>query len=86
MLKENYKKNCEDILYTQIQLRIWKIPFPSKFRIKNKNKIYELIGIERPSCKYIILEFLLHIKENNENNKFIHVINIKSEAGVMRLI
>jgi len=83
ILKENYKKTVKTYYIPKFNCEICKVPFPYKFRLKNKNKIYELIDIERPSCNYIILESLLHIKENNENNKFIHVINLKNEDGII---
>ena len=83
ILKENYKKTVKTYYIPKFNCEICKVPFPYKFRLKNKNKIYELIDIERPSCNYIILESLLHIKENNENNKFIHVINLKNEDDII---
>jgi hypothetical protein len=83
IIKENYKKTVKTYYIPKFNCEICKVPFPYKFRLKNKNKIYELIDIERPSCNYIILESLLHIKENNENNKFIHVINLKNEDDII---
>jgi hypothetical protein len=79
-LSENLKSVC--LIDNPLAVRLMKI-IPKKIKTKNKNKIYELIDIERPSCNYIILESLLHIKENNENNKFIHVINLKNEDDII---
>jgi len=53
---------------------ICKTPYPFRFRIENKEHIYDLIDIVRPEGKnYIILESLNQMKDNN-NVKSIHVI------------
>ena len=83
IIKENEKKTVTNYYIPQFNCEICKVPFPFKFRLKeNKNKVYELIDIERPNCNYIILESLNQKKDNNENHKFIHVIKLINEEDI----
>ena len=41
ILKENYKKTVKTYYIPKFNCEICKVPFPYKFRLKNKNKIYE---------------------------------------------
>ena len=81
-IKENEKKTVKSYYIPSFNCEICKTPYPYKFKLLNKNKIYELIDIERPKCNYIILESLNQIKEKNENNKFIHVIKLINEEDI----
>ena len=80
--RENSKKTVKSYFIPKFNCEICKVPYPYKFKLSNRNEIFELIDIERPKENYIILESLDHIKENNENNKFIHVIKLINEEDI----
>ena len=83
-LRENNDKRVQTYFIPKFNCEICKVPYPYKFKLsKNGNKIYELIDIKRPKNNYIILESLEHIKENLDNNKFIHVINLINEKDII---
>ena len=81
-LRENSKKTVKSYFIPKFNCEICKVPYPYKFKLSNRNEVFELIDIERPKENYIILESLDHIKENNENNKFIHVIKLINEEDI----
>ena len=81
-LRENSKKTVKSYFIPKFNCEICKVPYPYKFKLNNRNEVFELIDIERPKENYIILESLDHIKENNENNKFIHVIKLINEEDI----
>ena len=54
-------------------------PYPTRFRIKELNRIYELIDLNLPEeFDYMILESLDYIKDK-DNIKKIHVIKLVDE-------
>ena len=78
----NMRKSVRTYYIPRFNCEICKAPYPFKFKLSGKeDKIYELIDIVRPSNNYIILESLDQIKENN-NNKYIHVIEITNENDI----
>ena len=81
---ENRKKTVQTYFIPKFNCEICKVPYPIKFTLnKNGNKIYELIDIKRPNNNYIILESLEHLKENLDNNKYIHVINLINKEDLI---
>ena len=82
ILRENSKKTVKSYFIPKFNCEICKVPYPYKFKLGNRNEVFELIDIERPKENYIILESLDHIKENHENNKFIHVIKLINEEDI----
>ena len=80
----NNNKTVQTYFIPKFNCEICKVPYPYKFKLsKNGDKIYELIDIKKPNHNYIILETLEHIKENLDNNKFIHVINLINEDDII---
>lgn len=77
--KENDKKTVKSYNIKSFNCEICKTPYPFKFKLKNIEKPFELIELEKPTnCDYIILESLNQMKENC-NIKSIHVIQLTGE-------
>ena len=75
---EKQEKSVRSYYISNFNCEICKTPYPSKFKLNNNDKIYDLIDIKRPeNSNYIILESLNQVK-NNCNNKSIHVIPLKN--------
>ena len=77
-LKENVKKTVKNYTIKSFNCEICKSPYPFKFKIEGKDKIFDLINIEKPNCDYIILESLNQMK-NNSNVKSIHIVQLNNE-------
>ena len=72
------KKTVKNYTIKSFNCEICKSPYPFKFKIEGKDKIFDLINIEKPNCDYIILESLNQMK-NNSNVKSIHIVQLNNE-------
>ena len=77
----NMKRTVKTYYINRFNCEICKTPYPFRFKIPGRNKIFELIDIIRPTGNYIILESLDQVKENN-NNKYIHIIYLVDQNDI----
>ena len=80
---ENRKKTVRSYYIFSFNCEICKTPYPSKFKLNNNDKIYELIDIEKPlNTNYIVLESLNQVK-NNCNIKSIHIVSLNNNDDII---
>lgn len=77
-IKENDKKTVKSYNIKSFNCEICKTPYPFRFKINGKDKIFDLIDIDRPDANYIILESLNQMKEYC-NIKSIHIITLTGD-------
>lgn len=79
VIHENYKHTVITYICMKFNCDICLTPYPARFRIKELNKIYNLIDLDLPEeFNYMILESLNYIKKK-DNIKKIHVIQLKDD-------
>lgn len=83
IIYENKKKTVKTYFIPRFNCEICKEPYPYRFKILGQNKIFDLIDITKPRNNYILLESLNQIKDNNFNNKYIHVISLLNEDEII---
>jgi hypothetical protein len=86
---KNFKKNVKTFTFKQFNCDICLKPYRLRFRIKEFDKIYELIDLTLPEeIDYICLESLNFIKDNknnknnnnnNNNIKIVHIVQLIDE-------
>ena len=70
------KPNVKTYNFSKFNCDVCLSSYPVRFRIREYNRIYELVDLAMPSeCDYIILESLDYIKDN-ANKKTIHIVNL----------
>jgi hypothetical protein len=78
-IKENEKKTVKSYNIKSFNCEICKTPYPFKFKLKDIDKPFELIELQKPTeSDYVILESLNQMKENC-NIKSIHVIKLTGD-------
>ena len=78
-IHENSKLTVKTYICPKFNCEVCLAPYPLRFRIKEYNKIYELIDYNIPPVlDYIVLESLDYIKED-KNYKMIHVVQLKED-------
>ena len=78
-IHENSRFTVKTYICRDFNCQICLQPYPLRFRIKEYNKIYELINFYTPpELDYIILESLDYI-ENDNNYKIIHVVQLERD-------
>ena len=84
IVRENLKKTVKNYFVHNFNCELCKAPYFYKFKIKDLDKTFELIDIEKPKEEedYIILESLNHVK-NNCNNKYIHVVKLTGDDLIL---
>lgn len=76
VIHENFKHTVTTYICKKFNCDICLTPYPIRFRIKELNRIYNLINLNLPEeFNYMILESLNYIK-NKDNIKKIHVIRL----------
>ena len=79
VIYENYKRTVSTYICKKFNCDICLTPYPTRFRIKELDRIYDLIDLNLPEeCEYVILESLDYIKDK-DNIKKIHVILLTNE-------
>ena len=78
-IHENSRFTVKTYICQKFNCEVCLEPYPLRFRIKEYNKIYELIDFDLPQeLDYIILESLDYI-ENDKNYKIIHVVQLERD-------
>lgn len=78
-IHENDKFTVKTYVCQRFNCEVCLTPYPLRFRIKEYNKIYQLIDYNLPSeLDYIVLESLDYIKEHM-NLKIVHVVQLVDE-------
>ena len=79
IIYENFKQTVFTYICKKFNCDVCLTPYPTRFRIKELNRIYELIDLNLPEeFDYMILESLDYIKDK-DNIKKIHVIKLIDE-------
>lgn len=82
-IRENFKGTVSTYCCNKFNCDMCLTPYPTKFKISEFNKEYELIDLNLPEeLDYMILESLDFVKEKDdkkENIKRIHVIQLKDD-------
>jgi len=80
-IKPNEKKTVMSYNMKAFNCEICKTPYPLRFNYSGNQ--FDLINVEKPTDKkYIVLESLNQLKENN-NFKSIHVVNLENEEKII---
>ena len=83
IVRENSKKTVKSYYLQNFNCEICKAPYHNKFKIKDLDKTFELIDIEKPNEEnYLVLESLNQVK-NNSNNKSIHVAKLTGDDLIL---
>ena len=83
-IHQNSDSNVKTYVCPKFNCEVCLAPYPLRFRIKEFNKIYDLIDYnDDPKLDYIVLESLEYIIED-KNYKIIYVILIKDNIGFGR--
>ena len=83
--KNVYNKNHiiydDALIFNDFECPVCHNPYPTKFKLKNIDKIFDLIEIKEPNdCNYMILESIDY-KKNDKYCKSIHIIKLKKSNG-----
>jgi len=81
VVDENDINIDESMVFKNYECPECKNEYPTKFKLSNNNKIFNLIDIKEPEdCNYMILESIDY-KQNDQYYKSIHIIKFIKESG-----